>query len=268
MPIIRAPNWLRAILHRSSGKPRALAFVDYEYWFYMYQNFFSMEPDTLRWRKELDEKYTVLDIMVFAEFSNNQRIGSQVTPLRNITNTIIETHQQTGTRKKDVTDFIMLDYIYRNAGTRNDADVYILFTGDGHFHSVVKYLTQTLGKKVVIYGIRDSISMQLRAIASEIVELPDEENIFWQYAPFIVEDLAYASLRSSIIPTFNSTIQAVLRNHGEAPEELVRKTLQRMLDEGLVSQKMQRVEFNRQVKVLRPEWDKLHAVGLWDYENG
>ncbi len=267
MSVLRASNWLQAIFHRNPAKPRALAFVDFEYWFYTYQNFFSMEPDAMRWRKELDEKYTILDIMVFAEFSNNQRLNNQITPLRNITNTIIETYQQTKNRKKDMTDFIMLDYIYQNAVTRNDVDVYILFTGDGHFHSVVKYLSQTLRKKVVIYGIKDSISMQLQTVASEVIELPDDENAFWQYAPFIVEDLAYASKSISIIPTFNSTIKAVLRNHKEASEEYVRKALQRMLDEGLISQHLQRVDFNHKVKVLRAEWDKLHAVGLWDYES-
>ena len=26
-------------------------------------------------------------------------------------------------------------------------------------------------------------------------------------------------------------------------------------------------DFNHKVKVLRAEWDKLHAVGLWDYES-
>ena len=52
--------------------------------------------------EELDEKYTILDIMVFAEFSNDQRLNNQITPLRNITNTIIETYQQTKNRKKDM----------------------------------------------------------------------------------------------------------------------------------------------------------------------
>ena len=57
-----------------------------------------------------------------------------------------------------------------------------------------------------------------------------------------------------------------MRNHPEASEEYVRRTLQKMLDEGLVVQRMQRVDFNRKVKILRAEWDKLHEIGLWDYE--
>ncbi len=255
------------LLHRSTRKPTAMAFVDYEYWFYTYKNLLNLEPNTKSWRQELDDNYSVLDILVFAEFSNNKYLNKQITPLRNITNTIIETYQQTGTRKKDMTDFIMLDYIYQTAATRKDVDVFILFTGDGHFHSVVKYLTQTLKKKVVVYAIKESLSFQLKAVASEVRIPPDEDTTFRQYAPYIVEDLAYASKSSTIIPTFNSTVKAVLRNHKEATDESVRYTLQKMLDDGLVVQRLQRVEFNHQVKVLFAEWDKLHAAGLWNYED-
>ena len=190
MPISRVRDWLLRFLHRGSRKPAAMAFVDYESWFYTYKNLLSLEPNTKSWRQELDDNYNVLDILVFAEFSNNKYLNKQITPLRNITNTIIETYQQTGTRKKDMTDFIMLDYIYQTAATRKDVDVFILFTGDGHFHSVVKYLTQTLKKKVVVYAIKESLSLQLKAIASEVRIPPDEDTTFHQYAPYIVEDLA------------------------------------------------------------------------------
>ncbi len=268
MSIRRFKELFRSLFHRGSRKPTAMAFVDYEYWFYTYKNLLNLEPNTMSWRQELDDNYNVLDILVFAEFSNNKYLNNQITPLRNITNTIIETYQQTGTRKKDMTDFIMLDYIYQTAVTRKDVDVFILFTGDGHFHSVVKYLIHTLKKKVVVYAIKGSLSTQLKAVASEVRIPPDEDTTFKQYAPYIVEDLAYASKSSKIIPTFNSTIKAVLRNHKEASEESVRYTLQKMLDDGLVVQRLQRVEFNHQVKVLFAEWDKLHAIGLWDYENG
>ena len=267
-PISGLRDRLLAILHRGSGKPRAIAFVDYEYWYFSYQNLFRMEPDVKGWRKELDEDYDILDIMVFAEFSSNQRLQNQITPLRNITNTIIETHQQTRTRKKDMTDFIMLDYIYQTAASRKDVDVFIIFTGDGHFHSVVKYLTQTLRKKVAIYGIKESFSAQLQEVASVVKLLPYEDSSFRRYAQLIVEDLAITSKNDKIIPTFNSTVSAVMRKHQDISEEYVRRTLQKMLDDGLVVQRMQRVDFNRKVKILRAEWAKLNEIGLWDYENG
>jgi len=244
-----------------------MAFVDYEYWYYSYQNLFNMDPDVKGWRKELDENYNVLDIMVFAEFSYNQRLHDQITPLRNITNTIVETLQQTRNRKKDMTDFIMLDYIYQTAANRKDIDVFLLFTGDGHFHSVVKYLTQKLRKKVVIYGMDGTISTQLQEVASEVREVPGKENTFQYYAHLIIEDLAYTSRNFKIIPTFNSTIQAVMRKHPDVSEEFVRKTLRKMLDMGLIVQRVQRAEYNRNVKILRAEWGKLHDIGLWDFDS-
>lgn len=59
-----------------------------------------------------------------------------------------------------------------------------------------------------------------------------------------------------------------MRKHQDISKEYVRRTLQKMLDDGLVVQRMQRVDFNRKVKILRAGWDKLHEIGLWDYENG
>ena len=54
-----------------TSKPRALAFVDYEHWFYSYKNLFSMTPDLEAWRDELQEYFELEDILVFANFSVN-----------------------------------------------------------------------------------------------------------------------------------------------------------------------------------------------------
>ena len=116
-----------------------MVFVDYEYWFYSYKNKYNLRPDTAAWRAELEKQFDIEDIMIFADFSS-PGIGEELAKLRNITNTIIETGTATQYRKKDMTDFVMLDYIYQNVTSRNDVGTYIIFTGDGHFQSVVKYL--------------------------------------------------------------------------------------------------------------------------------
>ena len=126
----------------------------------------------MAWRAELSAKYTLDDILIFGDFSF-PGIRDELPELRNITNSIIETHQQTGHHKKDMTDFIMLDYIYQAAALCPDIQTYILFTGDGHFHSVVKYLTQRLNKKVVVYGIHGAFSNQLQAVATGSVYAAD-----------------------------------------------------------------------------------------------
>ena len=48
-------------------------------------------------------------------------------------------------------------------------------------------------------------------------------------------------------------------------EATIRTALQEMLDLGYLVRKDYRVEFNRIVKILAPDWEKLHDAGLWEY---
>ena len=166
-----------------------MVFVDYEYWFYSYKNKYNLRPDTAAWRAELEKQFDIEDIMIFADFSS-PGIGEELAKLRNITNTIIETGTATQYRKKDMTDFVMLDYIYQNVTSRNDVGTYIIFTGDGHFQSVVKYLVQKRHKKVVVYGVTDTFSKRLQGVASDIRLLPDEEELNNSYMRMIVSNLS------------------------------------------------------------------------------
>ena len=165
--------------------------------------------------------------MIFADFSS-PGIGEELAKLRNITNTIIETGTATQYRKKDMTDFVMLDYIYQNVTSRNDVGTYIIFTGDGHFQSVVKYLVQKRHKKVVVYGVTDTFSKRLQGVASDIRLLPDEEELNNSYMRMIVRNLAHVEAKANIIPTFWGTIEAVSKRNN-VPDDRVKATLLRMM---------------------------------------
>ena len=108
-------------LFRSRGKNNTLVFVDYEYWFYSYQTMFDMRPSPVLWRKEIEKNYNISDIMVFGDFSH-EAINQELCKIREITNTIIETQNTDARRKKDMTDFIMLDYIYQTAAERPEIE--------------------------------------------------------------------------------------------------------------------------------------------------
>lgn len=255
---------------RSKGPPadgnKAIAFVDYEHWYYGFKNIFHMEPDPISWRKELDEHYSMEEIMVFGDFSNDG-ITDGLNKLRAISNTVISTQQPHDRHKKDMTDFIMLDYIYRVSAERHDVDTYILFTGDGHFQSVAKYLIQKLGKKVIVYGVTRSISNRLKDVATEVHEIPHAAEVAKDRYQMIVNNMAYVSTRSHIFPSFRGTVEAVAR-HNDVPEEEVATALREMLDRGLLVQKERRVDFNRKVKVVTADWEALIAAGLWHPNDG
>lgn len=257
-------------LFRKKASPKvkeshAIAFVDYEHWYYSYTKQFGLKPNPVAWRKKIEEDYNLDDVIVFADFGHSG-IDGELAKLRCMTNTIIETQQTFKYYKKDMTDFIMLDYIYQTAYLHPEIDTYIVFTGDGHFQSVVKYLIQKLKKNVVVYGVKDAFSNSLKTVASEYHELPTDNETLKGYYGIIVQNFDYVSKRDKIIPTFNGTVAAVARRNN-VPEELICATLEDMLKKEFLYTKMQRVAFNRSVKVLAANWEALAKAGLWSYQN-
>lgn len=160
---------------KSTGKPAALAFVDYEHWFISMQRMYGERPDIRAWRAEISKDYNVKDILFFGDFSN-QSLRSDIPRIREVSSSIIETQNASAFHKKDHTDFIMLDHIYQRVMTYgDDTDVFIIFSGDGHFSSVASFLVNRCEKKVVVYGVRDCLSTQLANTASVAFEWPAEK---------------------------------------------------------------------------------------------
>ena len=159
--------------------------------------------------------------------------------------------------------FVMLDYIYRNVTSRNDVGTYIIFTGDGHFQSVVKYLVQKRHKKVVVYGVTDTFSKRLQGVASDIRLLPDEEELNNSYMRMIVRNLAHVEAKANIIPTFWGTIEAVSKRNN-VPDDRVKATLLRMMANGYVFQKDFSINSSKQVRIVAADWKKIKAAGLYD----
>ena len=170
---------------RKTKKPKAIAFVDFENWFLSLKKFYNLKPDVMKWRRQLEEKYELQDVYVFGNFIDNE-MREELPKIRCVTNSIIETQQGTENYEKDMTDFVMLDYIYQYVNEHTDVDTYIIFTGDAHFQSVIKYLRQKHGKTVIVYGIKKTFSNQLKLIASEAIELPASDLILEGLYPLIV----------------------------------------------------------------------------------
>ena len=242
-------------------KKKAIAFIDYEYWFYSYKTRFGITPDPMEWLADVKERFDLKEILVFGDFSN-PALKEEVGKLRCITNNIIETGNTFHSKKKDMTDFVMLDYIYRAADENRRIRTYLIFTGDGHFQTVVKYLTEKKKKKVVLCGIRDSMSRQLQTVASELLLYPKEEVQFREYAMMIVKNMAYVADKDTIIPTFWGTVDAVSR-YNNVPQEAVVSTLKKMLDMEYIVRRERKIPYSKTVTVLTANWEKLIKDGLW-----
>lgn len=239
---------------------RAVVFVDYEYWFYSYLNMVGIKPNPGIYINELHTEFDVADTLVFGDFSGSL-ISEELWKLRELTNKIIETGNVRQNHKKDVTDFVMLDYIYQYMDDRRDIETYIIFTGDGHFQSVVNRLVQRKKKRVIIYGIKDSVSKQLQASASEVRFLPTDEELSLSLYKMIASNMDYVQGKMRIIPTFNGTVDAVV-THNNVDRQATRNALSEMLDMGYLYQEECRINF-RTVKVIKANWDKLDKEGIW-----
>ena len=244
-----------------SVKQKAVAFVDFEHWYISMEKLYGRKPDIKGWYNMMETHYKVDEIYFFADFSNSS-IRAEIPRIREITNYVIETQNTSAHYKKDFTDFIMLDHIYQKAMTANDTDVFIIFSGDGHFSSVVSFLSNRLKKTVGIYGIRGAVSGILRSTATWLVELPVEDQ---------TKRLCYKTILSNLKsledthgekarPGFRKTVGAAVAASG-IDEETMAEVLREMIEKGYIIQTSKKVN-KKSIKVLNVDWKKVRKDSI------
>ncbi len=230
----------------------AVAFVDYEHWFYAYSNKFNMEPNVDEWYSEICEEYNVKEIYFYGDF-NNYAISPQLAKLEKISKNVVHTASMKDGVDKDFTDFIILDAIYREAAKKKTADVFIIFTGDGHFNLAVQYL-RSLNKKVIIYAVKYSLSNKLKSSANSYVEMPRQIQEQQFYIDLILESMKKLRDKNKVA-TYWKTVQKVAE-YNKISQERIQTTL-----DGLISQKYlyeEESKFNgRTQHILKADWDRI-----------
>lgn len=221
-----------------------------------------MKPQIRSWRDEIAKNYVIRDIFFFGDFSN-QGMKYEIPLIREVTNNVIETQNTSPFYKKDFTDFIMLDYIYQHAMKKDSPRTFIIFTGDGHFTSVVKFLVNVCKKNVIVYAVKDSLSGMLKSAASTCIELPSEDEVKRHYysliAGFIEEKKdVYGRV---IYPTFVPVVSKVCEKY-RLDNDVVKTMLEEMISLGYVTQQYKRLYNGKHVKYLHLENDKLKNDGI------
>ncbi|MBQ4055273.1 MAG: NYN domain-containing protein [Clostridia bacterium] len=242
-----------------SVMPKAVAFVDFEHWYISLDRMHHKRPDYKAWYDEITSKYSVDEIYFFADFSNPS-LRAEIPRIREITNFIIETQNSSPHHKKDYTDFIMLDHIYQRAMTDRQTDTYIIFSGDGHFSSVVNFLCVKLHKEVGIYAVRDAVSSTLRNAASWLFELPfvnKTQRIYYKLILSAMRDLEEANRvkRKKSRAAFWPTVDAVATANS-LPKDEVADALRSLIENGYIYQSEERIH-NKTIKVMKVVWDKI-----------
>lgn len=247
-------------------KKRAVAFVDYEHWYISLEKLYNQKPDVKQFRDELAQRYEIIDIAFFGDFSNPS-LRSEIQKIRAVSNTIIETQNASALYKKDFTDFIMLDHIYQKAisSESNDIDAFIIFSGDGHFSSVVSFLVTKCRREVGIYAIKNAISAQLASSASYLRSIPDEtyqksKNEIDKIILLNLKKLFEKNRKKKIYPTFWATVEAVAK-YNRIDKDEVAEELRKLISKGYIYQTKENVQDDT-VKVLKVNWNLVYRDKL------
>lgn len=242
-------------------KHKAAVFIDYEHWYISLEKNFHIRPNIKEFADEINAQFDISEMVFFGDFSNTS-LNAEMHKIRGFTNKIVETNSGGSFYKKDFTDFIMLDHIYRTAFTEKDIDTYIIFTGDGHFSSAVLFLKQTCKKNVIVYGVRNAFSGQLKQTASQWREIPTANDEILPYKRMILASLyalseEYKKPRASFIKTVENVAERF-----NADKSLVKLALESLIEDKYVIQYEAKIGL-KQVRLLRADFDKAERDGIY-----
>ncbi len=230
--------------------PKAVAFVDYEHWFISLKNNYGLKPNIKSWFEDLNSKFNLTEVNFFADFSHKS-LAEEIGRIRLFSNKIIDTRSPNGVQK-DFTDFIILDNMYQKALSSDDIDVFILFSGDGHFSSATSFLKNFYHKEVVVYAINGCFSNQLRETATVSYILPTEQDI---NESFYINIFDYLKTHPS--PTYNDAVATVVKkNRGKVSKHQIVSAMKTLVDNDVISERSISGHKGKKQKMLFVDWEK------------
>lgn len=235
-----------------------MAFVDYEHWFISLKTNYGLQPNIKAWFEDLNLKFNLTEVNFFADFSHKS-LADEIGRIRLFSNKIIDTRSPNGVQK-DFTDFIILDNMYQKALSSDDIDVFILFSGDGHFSSVTSFLKNFYHKQVVVYGINGCFSKQLRETANTFYVLPTEQDINGSFYSYIFD-----YLKTSPKPNYNEAITtAVKKCRGSASKQKIANAMKTLMENDVISERTIALNRGKKKKMLFVDWEKAEKYGYSD----
>lgn len=237
-----------------------LVYVDYEYWRFSLLNGYGIETDIESWFQDLKSRGNIEEIYVFGDFSN-PALAKDIPKLRAITNQIIDSRNPTN--EKDYTDFIILDNIYQKLFRSPHVKQHIIFSGDGHFHSVASFSKNHCDKIVGVYAIKGNLNDLLRNTASWSIELVPPSDDDQKYRKALLQNLLWAERQINLIPNFSKTIEGTV-NRTKLKKEKLTAILSKLIEDNYITQFDTVTSRGIQIRGLKPNWDLLKQHKLWD----
>ena len=246
----------------SNGLPKAVAFVDYEHWFISMEKLHNQKPDIQSWFDDLKKRCNIVEVVFFGNFSKFKDKETETKRIRAFTNKIIDTYNPDLRYKKDYTDFIILDNIYQKAFQEDSADLFIIFSGDGHFSSAAAFIKNFCNKQVGIYGVAGGISKNLINSSDWCVEVPLQKDETTVIHNAIFTYLKESEKDKQYFPTFHRTVELIAQSE-QLEQEKVSDILSDLIKEKLITQEMERTSRNRPIRILKTNWKAVSKSGVW-----
>ena len=242
---------------RPTEKPLyTIVFIDYESLYISFVRRYSIPPmlDTL-----IDEIKTtgrIANTYVFGDFTKPE-LSQERNRVRTITSNIIDCGYESTVTKKDFTDFIMLDHIYRELIQNPSVEQFILFTGDAHFSSTATFIRTCTDKIVGVYGIAGSLSRQLRDCSSWTKEVCAIDGDELEYRAHLFKNLRNVE-KKGMFPTFLKTAEFTARNYG-GDQYRYEQVLSKLIEEGYVFNDFcTAFPDRREFKMLTVDWERVN----------
>lgn len=207
----------------------------------------------------MSESVTLVDAFFFADFSHRS-LADEIGRIRPFSNKIIDTRNTNGNVAKDFTDFIILDNIYQKSIDSEDIDVFILFSGDGHFSSVCSFIKNKVGKELWVYGIRNSFSKQLQEIATKSCILPTKKELKRRYNRLILEEIS-SNEKKGISSERQKVLQTITPKIKGNQDEIL-KAMEELLVDGFLSERNILLSRKQRKKILFVDWSKVESERL------
>lgn len=246
-------------------KKKAMVYVDFEHWYISLEKIHSRKPDIKAFYDDLSDRYDIIDMAFFGDFSNPS-LRAELQNIRRVSNTIIETQNASANFEKDFTDFIMLDHIYQSVigHSSKEIDAYVIFTGDGHFSSAVSFLTGKCRKEVGIYAVKDAVSGNLVSCASYSKLVPEKEEYDDKYDVMVLKSLRelYNKKKGKkVYATFWGTVEAVTKYNRVDKEKIV-ESVQSLIHRGYIYKSKEQIGKKNFVKTIRVNWSAVYRDKL------
>lgn len=155
-------------------KSKVAIFVDYENLFYSMYNKFQAQPDPMEFIRIARQYGQIITARAYGDFEKNPYIKSEVPKLRAASFEVVHTRtEMVGGREKSYTDFKIVEDLFVFKEENRDVESIILATGDGHFSNIVARMKIRDGKRVIVVGVKGSISRELQMAAGreDVVEM-------------------------------------------------------------------------------------------------